>query len=131
MANQKYSGDLRLNTTEKFGPKANSRDVGILHPDMHQNSFDRGKLHQSYRPAHCSTWLQLAGSNVNLINLTDEEGNVRPSTDTQGNIDKAKRVKFELADDSAEAIYVNERYAHENTGTCGIQQDPDKVLYKE
>lgn len=133
MANPKYSADLRLNTTEKIGPKTNSRDVGILHPDMHQDSADRGRLHQSYRPAHRSTWLpgKLAGSNMNLVNLTDEDGNARPATDNQGNLDKEKKVKVELTEGSAEATYVDEQYTHDTEGTTGIQQDADKKLYKE
>lgn len=133
MANTRYSADLRLNTTEKIGPKTNSRDVAILHPDMHQDSPDRGREHMATRPAHRSTWLpgKLAGSNVNLVNLTDDLGAARDGVDTQGNIDKNKRVYVELEETSAEAVYMNEQYAHETSGTTGIQQDEDKKLYKE
>ena len=133
MANTRYSADLRLNTTEKVGPKTNSRDVGILHPDMHQDSADRGRLHKSYRPAHRSTWLpgKLGATNVNLKNLTDENGDARDGMDTQGNIDRNKKIHVDKVAESAEAVYMNEQYAHETDGTTHIQQDEDKKLYKE
>jgi hypothetical protein len=32
--------NLALNKTEKFGPKTNNQDVGILHPDRHTSNID-------------------------------------------------------------------------------------------
>lgn len=50
-------GDLRIPTTEEFGPKLNSRTVAVLHPDMHQTSQDLGRERMSQRRVDKSTWI--------------------------------------------------------------------------
>ena len=48
--------NLELKSEEQIGPNTNEKDVSILHPDLHQNSADRGRLEKSNRVNTRSSW---------------------------------------------------------------------------
>ena len=54
--------------TEQIGPNTNSRDVNLLHPDMHDNSPDRGYLNSLEHAKQRISWLPgfLAAENINV-----------------------------------------------------------------
>jgi hypothetical protein len=62
--------NLERNREESVGPNTNSRNVHILHPDMHDNSADRGTINATQHDENKSTYLPgfLAGDNIVQIN---------------------------------------------------------------
>ena len=61
---------LDRHSSEKIGPNTNSRDVSLLHPDMHDNSPDRGRTNSLEHAKQSINWLPgfLASENINLGN---------------------------------------------------------------
>ena len=59
---------LDRSMSEKIGPNTNSRDVTMLHPDMHDNSPDRGYTNSLEHAKQRITWLPgfLAAENINV-----------------------------------------------------------------
>lgn len=57
---------LQRNTEETIGPVTNSRKVGMLHPDRHDNSQDRGRLASNNHETQYTSFLPgfLAGTNI-------------------------------------------------------------------
>lgn len=51
---------------EAIGPNTNSKEVNLLHPDLHDNSPDRGRTNSSQHDDNRSTWIPgfLAGDNI-------------------------------------------------------------------
>ena len=51
---------------EKIGPNTNQANVNLLHPDMHDNSPDRGRTNSNQHTVQKSTWLPgfLCGENI-------------------------------------------------------------------
>lgn len=49
--------NLSLLSNEAFGPITNSHNVGMLSPDQHQDSPDRGRVENANRKNTLSTWL--------------------------------------------------------------------------
>lgn len=64
-----FSVDLSRLTSEKIGPKTNSRSVNLLHPDMSNQSADYGRtLMSGHASVKKHTWLPgfLRGSNIDV-----------------------------------------------------------------
>jgi len=59
---------LDRNRNEKIGPNTNSRNVNMLHPDMHDNSPDRGYTNSLEHAKQSVTWLPgfLAAENISV-----------------------------------------------------------------
>jgi hypothetical protein len=57
--------NLGITNSELVGPKTNSTDTGIFHPDASQSSPDQGRTEKSNRSSTRSTWLPglLVGEN--------------------------------------------------------------------
>ena len=51
---------------EAIGPNTNSRDVNLLHPDLHDNDPERGRTNAAQHDLNKSTWLPglLAAENI-------------------------------------------------------------------
>jgi hypothetical protein len=58
--------NLQRNINEQIGSNLNAKDVNMLHPDLHDNSQDRGRTNAAQHDANKSTWLPgfLGGSNI-------------------------------------------------------------------
>ncbi len=61
-----FTVNLNRLTNESIGPNTNARSTGILHPDMHDSSADRGRTNSGYHDRQKSTWLPgfLRGENI-------------------------------------------------------------------
>lgn len=59
---------LDRHSSEKIGPNTNSRNVNLLHPDMHDGSPDRGYINSLEHAKQSISWLSgfLAAENLNL-----------------------------------------------------------------
>jgi hypothetical protein len=117
-----YAGDLRL-TDLSIGPKTNQRTVTPLHPDMFQTSADRGRTAMATRPGMVSTFLPgvNAGKNMIMVHLYDMNGNLRPYTDVNGNLD-SKVIQYNT--NWIEALYIDTKHAHLST----VDPTEDKPL---
>jgi len=63
-----FSVNLGRFSEEKVGPNTNSRDVNLLHPDMHDNSADRGRTNSANHATQISSHIPglTAGENRKL-----------------------------------------------------------------
>src|SRR5574343_1667322 len=54
--------------SEKFGPNTNQRDVTLLHPDMYDNSPDRGRTNAAVHQTGNVSWYPtlFAGLNIDI-----------------------------------------------------------------
>lgn len=54
------------NATEQIGPNTNARTTGVLHPDMGDNSPDRGRTSSAVHQTQFSSFIPgfLAGENI-------------------------------------------------------------------
>lgn len=89
--------NLELKTEEAVGPKTNSRNVKMLHPDMHQTSPDQGRVELTNRHHTVSTWLPTKNKN----NIALQHFGSLSDTDANG-----YRVFT-----GAEGLYVKNQYA--------------------
>ena len=53
---------------EQIGPNTNSKDTNLLHPDLHDNSPDRGRINSVNHDTQKISWMPgfLAGENIFL-----------------------------------------------------------------
>lgn len=117
-----FTADMRLQNQEAFGPKTNSKNVTLLHPDMCVNTDQKGNS-RTYllgnRAATRSTWLPGKLGASNLV-LKDNE-----SVDDQSESQSSYR-KFEYGkmwDDDADPTtpeVVNNSLLPDSTGTGDI-----------
>jgi hypothetical protein len=70
MTSINFQVDLSIASNETVGPVTNSRNVGMLHPDMHQSSPDNGVVEKARRVTNQTavTWIPglLGASNREL-----------------------------------------------------------------
>ncbi len=61
-----FTVNLDNNSTEQIGPNTNARNTGVLHPDMHDTSADRGKTNKAEHKNQFTTFIPgfLCGENV-------------------------------------------------------------------
>lgn len=58
-------------TNERVGPNTNSRNVGVLHPDMHVNSPDLGRAQAAQHQTGNVSWLPTLFPGMN-IDINDD-----------------------------------------------------------
>ena len=61
-----FTVNLNNASAEQIGPNTNAITTGVLHPDMHDTSADRGRLHSGYHKDQFTTFIPglLSGENV-------------------------------------------------------------------